>query len=137
MINGREYEWADIHLNVGGIDITGVRSISYKESQEKELVYGKGRKPRSIQRGSKKYEGSITLTQSEIMTIKNAALSASLLDVQVDIVVAYIPDGLSKMIAVDTLIGCEFTDIENKMSQGDSLMEIELPFIALDFIKTS
>ena len=59
MFNSREYEWADITVVLGGRDITGLRSIRYKESQEKEAVYGKGNRPQAIQKGNKSYEGSI------------------------------------------------------------------------------
>lgn len=133
LINGREYEWADISLNVGGFDITGFRNVNYKESQEKEPLHGKGNKPRSIQRGNKTYSGSLTFTQSEVIALKSAAGSLSLLDVKVDIIVAYVPENSAK-IRVVSILGAEFTDIEEKMSQGDKYMEIELPFVALDII---
>ncbi len=133
LINGREYEWADICLNVGGIEIKGFRNISYKESMEKEVRYGKGRSGHGVQRGNKSITGSITLTQSEIMALKTAAGARSLLDIQVDIVVAYVPENSAK-ITVDTILGVEFTDLEKKMEQGAKFMEIELPFIALDII---
>jgi hypothetical protein len=133
LINGREYEWADICLNVGGVEIKGFHNVSYKESMEKEERYGKGRKPHGIQRGNSKYTGSITLTQSEIMALKVAAGTRSLLDVRVDIIIAYVPDDSVK-ITVDTIIGVEFTDLEKKLAQGEKYMEIELPFMALDII---
>ena len=65
IINGRQYEFADVSLILGGRDVTGLRGIKYKESQEKELLYGKGNKPMSVQKGNIAYEGEITLTQSE------------------------------------------------------------------------
>lgn len=131
LINGREYEWGDIHLNAGGVDITGFRNVAYKASQEKEHMHAKGYKPRSIQRGNKTYTGSITFTQSEIMALKAAAGARSLLDIQIDIVVAYVPENSSKIHTV-SIIGVEFTDLEEKMAQGDKFMEIEAPFLALD-----
>lgn len=133
LINGREYEWADTCLNIGGIEIKGFRKITYKEAMEKEALHAKGRKPRSIQRGNLSYTGSITLTQSEIRTLKAAAGSRSLLNVKTDIIVAYVPDD-SPLIEVDTIIGVEFTDLEKGLSQGDKFMEVELPFLALDII---
>lgn len=134
LINGREYEWADICLNVGGVDIKGFRAVSYKESQEKDFLHAKGRKPHSIQRGNKTYTGSITFTQSEIRALVSAAGTLSLTDIQVDIVIAFIPEN-SSLIQTITILGAEFTDLEEKMSQGDKFMEIEVPFLALDIIK--
>lgn len=133
LINGREYEWADIKLNIGGIEIDGFRNISYKESQEKEHLHAKGREARSIQRGNKIYTGSLTLTQSEIIAIERATLKP-ITDLKVDIVIAYVPDGSSKIYTV-VLKGAEFTDAEQKMAQGDKFMEIELPFLALRMVK--
>lgn len=133
LINGREYEWADICLNVGGVEIKGFRNINYKESQEKEPLHAKGNKPRSIQRGNKTYTGSLTFTQSEVIALKAAAGSLSLLDIKVDIIVAFVPENSAK-IRVVSILGAEFTDIEEKMTQGDKFMEIELPFLALDII---
>lgn len=129
LINGREYEWADIRLNVGGIEIGGFRNVSYKESQEKDFLHAKGRNPRSIQRGNKSYTGSLTFTQSEIIAIERAT-GKSILDLKVDIIIAYVPEDSPKIRKV-TLKGAEFTDVEEKMAQGDKFMEIELPFLAL------
>lgn len=133
LINGREYEWADMCLNFGGVEIKGFRNVSYKESLEKEAMYAKGRKPRSIQRGNFAYVGSLTFTQSEVMALKAAAGTRSLLTIKADLVIAYVPDDSSK-ITVDTILGVEFTDLEKKLAQGDKFMEIELPFLALDMI---
>ena len=49
MFTSREYEFADITVFLGKRDVTGLRGIEYKESQEKEAMYGKGNKPLSIQ----------------------------------------------------------------------------------------
>lgn len=129
LINGREYEWADIHLNVGGVEIGGFRKVDHKEAQEKDFLYGKGRNPRSIQRGNKAYTGSLGFTQSEIIAIERAT-GKSILDLIVDIVIAYVPDDSPK---IRTIIykAAEFTDLEEKMSQGDKFAEIDLPFLAL------
>ncbi|NDV45503.1 hypothetical protein D0T49_00350 [Paludibacter sp. 221] len=131
LINGREYEWADICLVVGGIEIKGFRSINYKESQEKEPLHAKGNKPRSIQRGNKTYTGSLLFTQSEIIALKTATGTRSLLDIQTDIIIAYVPENSAKIRTI-SILGAEFTDIEEKMAQGDKFMEIELPYVALD-----
>ena len=48
MFNSREYEWNDVHALIGGRLITRLRSVRYKRSKEKELVYGAGNEPVSI-----------------------------------------------------------------------------------------
>lgn len=133
LINGREYEWGDIHLNVGGVEISGFRNVSYKPAQEKDFLHAKGRDPRSIQRGNKSYTGSLTFTQSELIAIQRAT-GKSILDLKVDIVVAFVPDD-SNLIYTVVLKGAEFTDAEQKMAQGDKFMEIDLPFLALRMVE--
>ena len=78
IINGRQYEFADLTLILGGRDVTGFRGIKYTEKQEKEVLYGKGNKPMSIQKGNFSYEGEISLTQSELETLKALARTKTL-----------------------------------------------------------
>ncbi len=70
IINGREYEFADLSLFIAGRDTIGLRGIEYTTTQEKEPLYGKGNKPLSIQRGNKANTGTLTITQSELETLK-------------------------------------------------------------------
>lgn len=135
-INGRQYGWADISLMLGGRLVTGARGITYKESQEKELLYGKGDRPMSIQKGNKKYEGSITLLQSEIETLKELGRSvvgrASILDLNLNAVVCYGDPEKGDPMITDQLFNIQFTEVEKSMKQGDKNMEVTLPFICTD-----
>jgi hypothetical protein len=136
IINGRQYEWADISLILGGRLVTGARGISYKESQEKELLYGKGNRPMSIQKGNKKYEGSVTLLQSEVETLKELGRSivgrASILDLNLNAVVCYGDPSKGDVMLTDQLFNIQFTEVEKSMKQGDKNMEVTLPFICTD-----
>lgn len=135
-INGRQYGWADISLMLGGRLVTGARGITYKESQEKELLYGKGERPMSIQKGNKKYEGSIILLQSEIETLKELGRSvvgrASILDLNLNAVVCYGDPEKGDPMITDQLFNIQFTEVEKSMKQGDKNMEVTLPFICTD-----
>ena len=95
IINGRQYEFADLTLILGGRDVTGFRGIKYTEKQEKEVLYGKGNKPMSIQKGNFSYEGEISLTQSELETLKALArtktLRSSIMGLTLNAVAAIIP----------------------------------------------
>lgn len=133
MFNSREYEWADVEIVMLGRVVTGIRGVTYKESQEKEPVYGRGNKPRAMQRGNKAYEGSIGLLQSELEALQDAAgKGKGLTDIPpFDIVVAYVPsDGGA--IVTDVIKNAEFSESEKSLKQGDKFMEIELPILALD-----
>lgn len=138
MINGREYEWADIFIVVGGVPVVGFREINYKREVEKEPMYAKGRKAHSIQSGNETVTGSLTFTQSQFEALE-AATGGDILSAKVDIVVAYgvemnAASATSAVISTDTIVGAEFTEYEKGMAQGDKFMEIPMPFVALDIL---
>ncbi len=132
MFNSREYEWNDVRATIGGRMITRLRSVRYKRTKEKELVYGTGNEPVSIQSGNVAYEGEVGMLRSEYETLA-ASGGGSVLDLQTDIVVSYgnPPDAM----VTDKLLACQFTEEENSMSQGDKNEEITLPFIFLRKLK--
>lgn len=136
VINGRQYEWADISLMLAGRDVVGIRGIKYKEKQEKELLYGKGNQPLSIQKGNRSYDGEITVTQSELETLKLLARQqtkrSSILGLTLNAVVCYGNPLKGDAMITDRLFGIQFTEEEKSMKQGDKSMEISLPFICTD-----
>lgn len=133
VFNTREYEYADITVILGGRDVTGLRGVKYTAKQEKELLHAKGNRPHSVQRGNKSYEGSISLTQSELEALSMAS-GGSVLDANVDIVVAYGNPAKGDVVHTDLIKGAEFTEAPKGMAQGDKFAEIELPFVAINVI---
>ena len=115
---------------VGGRLLTRLRGVRYKVSKEKELLYGTGDEPVSIQSGNKAYEGELTMLRSEYETLA-ASGGGTVLDMQVDIVVSYGNPTAGDVMVTDKLLGCQFTEEEDSMSQGDKNEEITLPFIFL------
>ncbi len=136
IINGRQYEFADLTLILGGRDVTGFRGIKYTEKQEKEVIYGKGNKPMSIQKGNFSYEGEISLTQSELETLKALARTqsghSSIMSLSLNAIVAYGNPLKGDVMITDRIYGIQFTEDAKEMSQGDKFMEITLPFICTD-----
>ena len=136
IINGRQYEYADISLILGGRDVVGLRGIKYKESQEKELIYGKGNQPLSVQKGNRAYEGEVTLLQSELETLKLLARQqtgrSSILGLNLNAVVCYGNPLHGDAMITDRLFNIQFTEEEKSMSQGDKFMEVTIPFICTD-----
>lgn len=130
MFNSREYEWADVTLLLGGKDITGARGVKYTIKQEKETVYGKGNEPIAIQKGNKSYEGEITVLQSELETIRLNG-GGTILDLQLDAVVAYGNPSNGDVMMTDVIQGIQFTEETHELKQNDKQMEVTLPFIAL------
>ncbi len=130
-INGRQYEFADLTLILGGRDIVGFRGIKYGEKQEKELLYGKGNRPVSIQKGNISYEGEITLLQSELETLL-AAGGGSILKLSLNAVICYGNPTNGDVLITDKILGLQFTENVKEFKQGDKNAEITLPFICLD-----
>lgn len=131
MPDTRTYSWADIDLRVNGVPISTAQSVSYKETQTKEVVYGKGNEPIGVQRGQKSYSGSISLLQSEYEALVESTKSKSILDAHFDIVVTYGTATNGDTLITDVLQGCEITDAENKMDNKTTSMTVELPFVFL------
>ena len=125
--NGREYEWMSITLLLGGRRVTGLRGIEYTAEQEQEALYGAGGLPMGIQRGNTKYTGSITLTGSEFLMLRQAC-GGSILGASTTIVVCYGNPKQEDVIHTDTLIGCTFSKEETKWKQGDKFTEYSILF---------
>ena len=131
MFNSREYEWSDVNVVAAGRPVTGIRGVKYSSKQEKEVLHAKGNKPHSIQRGNKTYDGGLTVTQSEYEALR-AAGGGDILDISIDIVVAYGNPSKGDVITTDLLMGVEFTEDNTEWKQGDKFQEKSLPFIFLD-----
>ena len=131
MFNSREYEWSDVNVVAAGRPVTGIRGVKYSSKQEKEVLHAKGNKPHSIQRGNKTYDGELTVTQSEYEALR-AAGGGDILDISIDIVVAYGNPSKGDVITTDLLMGVEFTEDNTEWKQGDKFQEKSLPFIFLD-----
>ena len=136
----REFEYADVKVKMLGAELTGLRGLTYKKSQEKEPVYGAGNKPKAIQRGNKKYEGTLMLLKSDFDLLNKAATTAGYEDItdvpgkDLLMTVVYQKDSDS-IIQTDILKTVEFTEYEDGMKQGDKFKEVTLPFICLDITK--
>lgn len=131
MFNSREYEYADVTVVLGGKDLTGLRGIKYSVKQDKELIYGKGNLPHSIQKGNKSFEGEISVLQSELETLIANSPKRDLMELQFDVVVCYGNPSNGDVMITDTLLGCQITEYSKETKQGDKFMEVSLPIIFL------
>ena len=131
-INNKEYAWGDITVVVFGRPLVGITGIEYKPKKAKEVKHGWGRNPKSIQHGKREYEGTLTLMQSELIALNQAARAKGykdILDVDFDIIITY-EAGL--VVTVDKICCASITDFNLGMKEGDAQAEISLPFVALD-----
>lgn len=131
-INNKEYAWGDVAVTLWGRPVLGITGIEYKTKQTKEARFGMGRQAKSIQHGKREYEGTLTIMQSELIALNQAAKTkgySSILEVDLDIVVSY-QSGL--IITVDEICCASFTELPVAMKEGDLQAEIAMPFIAMD-----
>ena len=126
--NSREYEWADITVVVGGVDLVTIRGIKYKKKVEQEAIYAKGREPYSIQKGNASYEGELELLKSGYDTLEDAA-GGDITNLRADILVSY-GDGVSNVARTDKLVNIAIGESESAAKQGDKFMPVTLPFMS-------
>lgn len=128
LINGREYGWADITVNISATAITGIRAIKYEEDQEKENIYGAGRHPVSRGYGRVKTTGSISLLSATVFAMQAAAPRRKLHNIApFPIVVKYQPE--TGPIVTHILKNCEFKKNTFDWKEGDMSKEIELELV--------
>ncbi|MCQ2298728.1 MAG: hypothetical protein MJZ81_01185 [Bacteroidales bacterium] len=132
LINGREYEWADVTVIGAGRDILGLLGIEYTEKQEKEHLYGKGNKPTGTQKGNKSCEGTMKVRQSELEGLEDLSPSHSILDLEINLSVSYGDPTKGEIMRTDKLYNVQFTEQKKGVNQGDKKMEVDLPFICTD-----
>jgi hypothetical protein len=93
-----------------------------------EEIYGRGQNPLNIQEGNYSYKGEIKIGQSEleamILAAKQQGLS-SILKMKFDVNIAYSLDGV---VIRDVCRNGRIEKFEKGMKQGDTAMEIQLPF---------
>lgn len=128
--NSREYEWADITVILGGVDLLTIRAVKAKKKRELEEVYAKGRQPYSIQSGNDAYEGEIELLKSGYDALEDAA-GGNILDAKVDMLVSYGNPASGDAMRTKKITGVRFSESEEAAKQGDKFMPVTLPFKAL------
>lgn len=133
-IDTRIYSWAESEVLLNGLFLIGVVAVCWDEQQEKEFVYGKGNKPLAIKAGNERIEGSITLLQNDLERLRDAAPLGkinALLGVSLQVAFA----NASGQVVRYSLVGLEFTAAPMALNQNDKMMQIELPFIALECVR--
>lgn len=136
MFDSREFEFADVKVIMLGVELTGLRGLTYKKSQEKEAVYGSGNEPKAIQRGNKTYDGTLMVLKSDFDALNRAAVAAGYEDIVdvpgnlIDITCVYQKPGTASL-ATTRVLSVDFTEYEDGMQQNDKFKEVSLPFLAL------
>ncbi|WP_264522143.1 hypothetical protein [Flavobacterium sp. N1994] len=132
--NSREYEWADITVSAGGIDLLAIRAVKYKKKVEQEGIYAKGREPYAIQKGNASYEGELELLKGGFDQLEDAA-GGDITTARFDILVHYGNPANGDVMRTNKITGVSIGENEEASKQGDKFMPVTLPFLALGIKK--
>jgi hypothetical protein len=128
-INGKNYDWSDVSMHLPEKEIE-IQDINYDDELDKELNYGKGRKPRGYGTGLYKASGKLTLLREDYQELLDYCKSkgVSFYDLEIEkIVVNYAND--TYPVRTDVLPLVTFQKKSNKSSQGDKNIKVELDFL--------
>jgi hypothetical protein len=131
-LSSKQYNWNDISINWRGRILEGVTEVEIEFDREKSILRGRGDKGHGILYGNQDVKGKIKIWQSELETMIALAPDGDITKEEFDIVWAYAP-GPGKTAIVDIISTASISNYKKSMKQGDKNMEVELPFIALDF----
>lgn len=122
-INGKNYDWEDIHVVTLDGEQIGITEIKYTDGQSVTARYGRGAVPRGYGRGNYEASGSMVLDRDEWEKFKLALKATSGTGGIYDhtpfpIVVSYANDDMGTVI--DTLPDCKISKFDGGGgSQGD------------------
>ena len=129
LVNGVAHSWVDIACVILGVPVMGITAIKYEEKQEKTDNYGAGKRPVSRGYGKIEATASLTLLSEEVLAIEKAVPTGNIMDIPpFDIVVAYIPTGLTN-VTTDVIKNCEFKNNVRDTKEGDMKIEVAIELI--------
>lgn len=130
IINGREYEWADLTLMAGGRDMIEFRGFSWKRTIEREAVYAKGRDAAYIGSGNIAISGEITALKSGYDKLALAG-GGSILGLNIDLMLSYGNPSEGNAMTTKRIGSVRFTEEGEEWKQGDKFSEVKMPYLAL------
>ena len=122
-INGKNYDWEDIHVVTLDGEQIGITEIKYTDGQSVTARYGRGAVPRGYGRGNYEASGSMVLDRDEWekfkLALKGTSGTGGIYDhTPFPIVVSYANDDMGTII--DTLPDCKISKFDGGGgSQGD------------------
>lgn len=129
--NSVEFAWKDIQVSLLGRMLVRILEVEYEDTVDMKEIFGRGNKPLAIQTGNYKFKGKLKVGQSEYNALVAAAQKAGkrLPDLSLTLDIAYT---LEASLRRDRVTGLRIPGSKKALKQGDSDMEIDLAFIALD-----
>lgn len=128
----KQYGWKDVSVVVLGRRIEGITNIEVNRRVTKERQYGRGNQTQAILSGNEEISGTLTLLQDELDAINRAVKlvnpNLDLTKVAFDAVINY--ENAEGQATTDVVVGMQVEEYNKALSQGDTHMQIELPFMA-------
>ena len=127
-INGKHYAWSQIEFSIAGLTIADVTSISYEETQERELVYGAGNRPTGYGDGNIECSASVTLKMEGVQKLQALAPDGRLQSISpFEVSITYLNP--QNDIVTDTLRNCLFMTNKRELNQNDKSFDVELDIL--------
>jgi hypothetical protein len=127
LINGQSYDHANVRVNIAGVQVWGVKSISAKKTVAKTNNKGVGGEPVSRGVGDTEYESSITLSMVDVEKIRDVAPLKDITKIPpFPIIITFVA---GTKVTTCTLISAEFTSDGFGSEPGNTDIEVELPLI--------
>ncbi len=126
LINSNRYDFSSVEININGQTFKGVKSISYKESLPPGKVYGASAMKLGRSRGQYDPTGSLEIFKEEweaLRPVLAATPPLGYMEASFQIVVMYAE--LAAPVAVDTLLGCRISDIDETHSSGSDALTVK------------
>jgi hypothetical protein len=122
-VNGIDYDYASIEIQLDGALFISIQDISYKHGCKPG--YSRGTHPQALGRTTGEYEatGSMTLSKSAATEL-HQQLGSGYMTKQFDIVVTYAPPGQDMI--TDRLLGVRITDEDNSHSSGTDGLSVSI-----------
>ena len=128
LINGRAYDFAQVVVNILGVPMLGISSITYSEEQVKENNFAAGKFAVSRGHGERNASASFDIQMNDIEALRDAVPNGSLLDIPAfDITVTFL-NGQKPV--THTIKNCEFTTDGVSGSQGDTQLTQTFDLVA-------
>lgn len=125
-VNDIQHDWGTITVKVNGVEIVGIKSISYSDAIEREKVYGAGRLPLGMTPGKYTTEqGSMTVFERQFREIL-LAFGNDWGNTTFETEVRYAATGLPTQ--VDIVEGCLWAGAPGGGEEGAAPLERELKF---------
>lgn len=128
LINGVNYSWADVKVNLFGVPVVGITEVNFNNKQKKENNYGYGQDPISRGYSNREPEADIMIYWDEWVKIIDASTSKDPLKIPpFDIQVLF--GGSSVNFKQVNLRSCEFLEDPFNAKQGDTKFLVKIPLI--------